>query len=77
MSKILVLFSLLTFLSAPAWSQLIPAEGTEAAIKQAQEKCKEACLVLSPEEIAWLQAQIDAAMQKAYEAGLKGWASAS
>lgn len=77
MNKLLVLISLLTFLCGPAWSSLVPAESVEEGVKQAQAKCKEACLVLSPEEIAWLQEQIDLAMQRAYEAGLKGWASAS
>lgn len=72
-----LLLSLFACLPIIAQAQLVPAEGVEDAVKQATAKCVEGCLVLSPEDIAELQTRIDAAMQKAYEAGLKGWNTSS
>jgi hypothetical protein len=54
-----------------------PAEGVEQAKAQAELKCVEGCLVLSPAEIAATEEGIKEALQKAYEAGLKGWNSRS
>lgn len=69
----------LTFLLFPfiAQAQLVPAEGIKDAVEQATAKCSLGCLILSPEDITELQARIDAALQKAYEAGLKGWNTSS
>ena len=45
------------------------------AQKQVEAKCVNGCLVLSPDEIAAIEASIQEAVQKAYKAGLRGWST--
>lgn len=47
------------------------------AKQQAEQKCAQGCLVLSPQEIKNIEANIEAAIQKAYQEGLKGWSKVS
>ena len=58
-------------------ADILPAEGVEQAKTQAELKCVNGCLVLSPSELASVEAGFKAALQKAYEAGLKGWNKSS
>lgn len=62
-------------LSTPVRAQLSPAMGVEDAKKQAEVKCIEACLILSKEDLALLEQSFKRQIQKAYEAGVRGWAS--
>ena len=71
------LFTVLLSIATLSQAQLVPAESVADAVKQAEQKCSTGCLVLSPEQIAALQAALDAAIQKAYLAGQRHWANAS
>lgn len=66
-------------LSAPALllSQPIIAMSVAEAQKQAEVKCVEGCVVLSPTEMAAVETSIQEAIQEAYQAGLKGWNKAA
>lgn len=75
--KHLFLSLALAFGVAVASAQIVPAENVAQAKKQAETKCKEGCLVLSPAEIAAIEMGIQEAIQRAYQEGLKGWSKAS
>lgn len=47
------------------------------AKKLTETRCVQGCLVLSPQEIANIESNIKAAIQQAYEAGLRGWGKQS
>ncbi len=68
----LTALSCLTALAEP-----VVAEGTAAAKAAAEVKCVKACLIMDEEDVAKLSAQVDAAIQEAYQAGLKGWSKVS
>ena len=53
------------------------ANSVEQAKKLAESKCTQGCLIFSPQEIQNIETNIAAAIQKAYEAGLKGWGKQS
>jgi hypothetical protein len=68
---VLLLFPLI------ATAQPVVALSVAEAQKQAEEKCTEGCVVLSPAEMASIEASIQEAMQQAYQSGLKGWNKAA
>lgn len=49
------------------------ASSVKEAQEQAEEKCAEGCIVLSPAEMAAIEAYIQQTVQEAYQAGLRGW----
>jgi hypothetical protein len=59
-------------MSAPAllWAQ--PAMSVEEAMRQVVVKCTTGCLVLSPSDLAKLEAYIQEMGQQAYTAGIEG-----
>ena len=75
MNKFLVSLILLFSLSAQA--EIEPSASVKEAQALAEKKCTQGCLVLSPEEVAAIEKGINAAVLKAYEAGLRGWSKAS
>jgi hypothetical protein len=75
--KNLVLALALSLGLSVASAEIVPAESVKDAQVQAEAKCKEGCLVLSPAEITELEIAIQMAIQEAYQAGLKGWSKAS
>jgi len=64
-------------LALPALAEITPSATVEEGKAAAEAKCKEGCIVLSPADIAELEALIQLELEKAYQAGLRGWASAS
>jgi len=60
-----------------AFAEPVVAEGVDAAKAAVEAKCAKACLIMDEEDVAKLSAQVDAAIQEAYQAGLKGWSKAS
>jgi hypothetical protein len=79
--KELLMFKLaaLALLSFPlvALSQTTGASSVAEAQKQAEEKCVVGCVVLSPSEMAAIEAYIQQTVQEAYQAGLRGWSKAA
>lgn len=73
----LFLSTVLLTLSLSAVSDIVPAVGVEDAKKQAEDKCKEGCLILTPAETAAIEQGIQEAVERAYKAGLNGWSSIS
>ncbi len=71
------LLSLTLLLALQARAEIVVSNSVKEAQLAAETKCKEQCIVLSPQDIAELEANIQAAVQEAYKAGLKGWSSAS
>ena len=71
------LVSLFLFLSLSSFAQIEPSASVEEAKSLVEKKCVKGCLVLSPEEVANIEKGINAAVLKAYEAGLRGWSKAS
>ena len=49
--------------------ELIPAENVKQATKQAAQKCKQGCLILSAEEVANIERNIALGQRAAYEKG--------
>jgi hypothetical protein len=60
-----------------ALAQPVVALSTAEAHKQVEEKCTEGCVVLSPADMASIEASIQEAIQQAYQSGLKGWNKAT
>lgn len=60
-----------------ALAQPVVALSMVEAHKQVEDKCKEGCVVLSPAEMASIEAYIQETVQQAYQAGLKGWNKAA
>lgn len=53
-----------------AFANSSAAPSVESATELVKEKCKEGCLILSKEDVANLNIQIDAAMEEAFNRGL-------
>lgn len=79
MNKFLLtlLIGLTALFSAGARAEPVVAESVEAAKAAAEVKCVKACLILDELDIAVLSAQIDAALEQAYKAGVAGWSKAA
>ena len=75
MNKLLV--SLILLFSLSVHSEIEPSASVKEAQLAAETKCVKGCLVLSPEEVAAIEKGINAAVLKAYEAGLRGWSKVS
>ena len=58
-------------------AEIEPSTSVKEAQAMAETKCVKGCVVLSPEEVAAIENGINAAVLKAYEAGLRGWSKAS
>ena len=60
-----------------ATAQPVVALSVAEAQEQAAAKCSEGCVVLSPSEMASIEAYIQQTVQEAYQAGLRGWSKAA
>jgi hypothetical protein len=69
------LAAILLFISLNASAQITPAANEQEGVEQAKEKCENGCLVLSREEVAAIEEALKREVQKAYEAGLRGWST--
>ena len=70
MNKFLSLIALVAVTSSFA-GDIIPSDNVKDAKKQVEQKCKSGCLVLSPEDIAKIDASINAAVERARAAALE------
>lgn len=60
---------LLAASSLVSGQELVPAENVKQATKQAAQKCKQGCLILSAEEVATIERNIALANAQAYAKG--------
>jgi hypothetical protein len=67
LASIVALLSLLTF---AAYSQITGSANIEEAKAAVEKKCINGCIVLSREDMATLEGQINEALQEAYKIGL-------
>ena len=72
-----LLSSFLMLLAFSVHAEIAPSTSVKEAQLLAETKCVKGCVVLSPEEVANIENGINAAVLKAYEAGLRGWSKAS
>jgi hypothetical protein len=72
--QLLVIISLSSPLIASG--EFVIATSVEEAQKQAEVKCVQGCLVLSPAEMEALNIVINKTIQDAYQSGLRGWSKA-
>lgn len=70
--KLFLLFSISLFTLAQDVGPVV-SQNIEQAQKQVLVKCIDGCLILSPIEVARLEAAMKSEIQRAYQAGLNGW----